>query len=270
MTLALKRQFQIALALVCTASTLCGGLADAAPRKRSRKAPPVVVVEERSYGREPWQGQRTLFLLPLQISPGWNLNKDETELLLPEIEADLQLALQRTGKFSTTQLHRYNSITHRAVQEKLLTKEQADALVASPTLDAAQKALAPMYFRQKPLIAQASLDRVDVIAGDPSSVLTVTVTTKLYEADSAEPVREVVATSQEYQVYDSTKRRGRTTLVRHNPRERLALAAKDAFQKVAQELISPIEEITLPEAVAPAVDEESKKPVLGTFEVEKE
>lgn len=270
MTLAIKRQFQIALALTCAASTLCGGLVEAAPKKRSRKAPPVVTVEERSYSREPWQGQRALFLLPLQLGPEWNLNKEETELLLADIEADLQLALQRTGKFSTTQLHRYNPIMHRAVQEKQLTKEQADALIASPTLDAAQKALAPIYFRQKPLIAQAILDRVDVTAADPSSLLTVTVTTKLYETDSAEPVREVTATSRGVQVYNPIRRRNAITLVRHNPRERLMLASNDAFSKIAQELIVPVEEITLPEAVAPAVDEDSRQPVLGTFEVEKE
>lgn len=268
MTLAIKRHLRIALALACAASTLWGGLAEAAP-KRSKKAPPVVTIEEGSFGHEPWEGQRVLLLLPLQLGPDWNLNKEQSQRLLADAEADLQLALQRTGKFSTTQLHRYHPIIHRGVQEKLLTKEQADALIASPTVDGVQKALAPMRFQQQPLIAQVTLDRVNVYTADPSSVLTVTTTGKLYEVDNADPTREVVATSQEYQVYNPVKRRGRITLVRHNPRERLALASNDAFLKIAQSLVEPVEGITLPDALAPGVDDETARPVLGTFEVEK-
>lgn len=268
MTLAIKRQLRIALVLACAASTLWGGLAEAAP-KRSKKAPPVVTVEEGFFGHEPWEGQRVLLLLPLELGSDWNLNKEQSQRLLADAEADLQLALQRTGKFSTTQLHRYHPLIQRGVQEKLLTKEQADALIASPTLDGVQKALAPMHFQQQPLIAQVTLDRVNVYTADPSSVLTVTATGKLYEVEGAEPIREVVATSQEYQVYNPVKRKGRTTLVRHNPRERLALASNDAFQKITQALIEPVEEISFPDAMAMGVDDDAKRPVLGTFEVEK-
>lgn len=270
MTVNLKKQIRIVLGMACVASAMWGGLAQAAPRK----APAPVVIEQEPNSDEPWLGQRVLLLMPLQLGTGWNLDKKKSESLLAEAEGKLQLALQRTGKFSTTQLHRHNPLILRGVQEKLYTKEQANALVAAPTLDALQKALAPMRFEQDPLIAVVTLDEVATSPGQVNTDVTLTATGKLYEINGAQPIREVIVTSKGYSLYKQEKRKGKQVLVRRSPRERLMQAANDAFGTIAQDFVRPIDGIAWPESLntlpGGAVVVPSGTPgdqVYGTFNV---
>jgi hypothetical protein len=223
-----------------------------------------------------------VLLLPLQLGPGWNLDKEKAKPLLKPAEAMLQLALQKTGKLSTMQLHRYNPIVLRGIQEKLITKEEADALVATPTLEGVQKLLAGMEFLQRPLIAQVTLDEANVAVGTPTATLTATASGKLYEADSAQPIREVVVTSKTVPLYRIEKRKGKTIMTRLGARDRILKASSDSFDKIAAEFVHPIEDITLPDPVIttesgatvtvapPKVIEVPKGQVLGTFETPKQ
>lgn len=260
------------LGVVCAVSTLLAGAALAADNPTD---------DGEFYGSEPWPHQRVVLLLPLQLGAGWNLDKDKTAPLLKPAEAILQQALQSTGKFSTIQLHRYNPIVLRGVQEKLVTKEEADALLAAPTVEGAQKLLTGMQFEQRPLIAQFTLDEATVAVGTPSATVTTTATGKLYEADNPQPIREVVVTSKPVPLYRAEKRKGKTVMIRRSPRERIIKAASDAFDKIAAEFVRPIEDITLPNPVVttesgatvtvppPKVIEVPAGQVLGTFEIPK-
>jgi hypothetical protein len=270
MTATIKTQIRAVLGMACVASVLWGGFAQAAPRK----VPAQVVIEEEANGTEPWIGQRVLLLLPLQLGAGWNLDKKKSEALLPAAEAKLQLALQRTGKFSTTQLHRYNPLILRGVQEKLYTKEQADALIATPSLDGLQKALAPMRFEQPPLIAVVTLDEVATQPGQTNTDAVLTATGKLYEVDSPTPIREVIVTSRGYSLFKREKRKGKQVLVRLSPRERLMSAADSAFGRIAEDFVRPIDDISWPESLVTlptgAVIVPNGTPgtqVYGTFDV---
>ena len=269
MTVNLKKQIRIVLGMACVASTMWGSLAQAAPRK-----PAPVVIEQEPNGEEPWLGQRVLLLMPLQLGSGWNLDKKKSESLLAQAEGQLQLALQRTGKFSTTQLHRHNPLILRGVQEKLYTKEQADALIANPTLDALQKALAPMRFEQDPLIAVVTLDEVATNPGQVNTDVTLTATGKLYEVNSPQPIREVIVTSKGYSLYRQERRKGNRIMIRRSTRERLMQAANDAFGTIAEDFVRPIDGIAWPESLntlpTGAVVVPSGTPgdqVYGTFDV---
>ncbi len=245
MTATLKMQIRAAFGMACVASVLLGGMTQAAPRK----APVSMVVEDESIGEEPWAEQRVVLLMPLQLGPGWNLDKTKSSKLLSEAEGKLQLALQRTGKLSTTQLHRYNPLILRGVQEKLYTKEQAAALIATPTVDGLQKALAPMRFDQEPLIAVVTLDEVATQPGESNTDVVLTATGKLYDMSSATPIREVIVTSRGYSLYKQDKRKGKRVLIRRTPRERLMLAADSAFTRIAEDFVRPIDGIAWPESL---------------------
>ncbi len=267
------RHLQLAFIAIFAVSTLAAGAAMGAAKDKT--------MDGEFYGAPPWPQQRVVLLLPLQLGAGWNLDQDKAKPLLKPAEAMLQLALQKTGKFSTIQLHRYNSIVLRGVQEKLITKEEADALVASPTLEGVQKLLAGMEFLQRPLIAQVTLDEANVDVGTPSATLTTTATGKLYEADSAQPIREVVVTSKTVPLYRQEKYKNKTIMVRESARERILKASSDSFNKIGAEFVRPIEDITLPNpvittesgatvtVVPPKVIEVPKGQVLGTFETPK-
>lgn len=274
MALRINKQTRGALAVFCAVSAILPGVAFAAPQNAA-------TAETEFFGSEPWPAQRVVVLMPLQLGPSWNLDKTKSTPLLHEAEAELQRALQRTGKFSTTQLHRYNPIILRSVQEKLLTKEQADALLAAPTLDGVQKALAPMRFDQAPLIAQVTLDEAIVAAGSPTATVSTKATGRLYEANNPQPIREVVVSSVPEPLYKVQKRRGNTVLVQQSPRTRILKAAEDSFNQIARDFVRPIEDITLPDAVlpapvtgtvvvpAPALIEVPAGQVLGTFQIPK-
>ena len=222
-----------------------------------------------------------VLLLPVQLGPGWNLDKEKAQPLLAPAEAMMQQALQSTGKFSTIQLHRYNAILLRAVQEKIITKEESDALLATPTIEGVQKLLAAMQFQQRPLIAQVTLDEANVGVGTPSATLTTTATGKLYEADNPQPIREVVVTSKAVPLYRMEKRKGTTLMIRRSARQRILKAASDSFDKIAAEFVRPVEDITLPNptittstgatvtVLPPTVIEVPAGQLLGTFEIPK-
>ena len=266
----------LCLGAICAGSTLLAASAFGAPDNDEK-----MMAEGEFYGSPPWPVQRVVLLMPLQLGAGWNLDKEKSAPLLKPAEAELQLALQKTGKFSTVQWHRYNPIILRGIQEKLLTKEEADALLAAPTIEGVQKALNPMQFQQRPLIAQVTLDETTVAAGTPSATVTTTATGKLYEVDNPQPIREVVVTSKALPLYRMEKRKGKDVLIRRSARQRILKAATDSFEKIAAEFVRPIEDITLPDpvittttgapviAVPPQIIEVPRGQVLGTFEIPK-
>lgn len=203
------------------------------------------------FGREPWPAQRVILLMPLQFGAGWNLDKERASYILPEAEQKLQQSLQRTGKFSTTQLHRYNTILLRAVQDKTLTKEQVSSLLAAPTVDAVQAALGKVRFDQPPLIAEFTMDEVTTEAGSPVPNVRAQVTGKLYEVSEPTAVKTVVVTSDPQPLYYLKKGGKNPVYVRRSAGERIITAANNAFGQVAKEFIKPVDEIVLPEPPAP-------------------
>jgi hypothetical protein len=211
-----------------------------------KKAPP-----DRFLNRQPWPNQRVVLILPLQFGAGWNLDKKSAAFILPEAEQKLQQAMQRTGKFSTTQVHRYNPILLRAVQDKLLTKEQVTTIVTAPTVANMQEALGKMNFDQPPLIAEFSMDEITTQAGHPNPTVSAQVTGKLYEVNDPTPVKTVVVTSDPQPLYYTRKQKGKTVYVRHSSGDRILKAADNAFDQVVHEFVKPLEDIALPEPPAP-------------------
>jgi hypothetical protein len=271
------RQMRLAFLAAVTVSMFLAGVAMGATTDKNG----VMAEDGEFYGTPPWPQQRVVLVLPLQLGASWNLDQEKAKPLLKPADAMFQQALQSTGKFSTTQLHRYNPIILRGIQEKIITREEADALLASPTLEGVQKLLAGMEFLQRPLIAQVTLDETNVAVGTPSATLTTTATGKLYEADNAQPIREVVVTSKTVPLYREEKRKGKTVLIRRSARQRILKASSDSFDKIAAEFVRPIEDITLPDPVIttdsgatvtvppPQVIEVPAGQVLGTFEIPK-
>lgn len=229
--------------------------------------------------RQQWPNQRVVLILPLQFGASWNLDKKKADFILPEAEQKLQQALQRTGKFSTTQVHRYNPTLLRAVQDKLLTKEQVDAIVAAPTLTNVQEALGKLSFDQPPLIADFSMDEITTQAGSPNPTVSAQVTGKLYEVNDPTPIKTVVVTSEPQLLYYMRKQKGKTVYVRYSSGDRILHAADNAFVQIAREFVKPLEDIALPEPTAPSgtmienanaprqVVKVPKGQVLGTFPV---
>lgn len=246
--------------VLITASTFLsptiGFAKDATPKGMA--APPPEL-----FKREPWPEQRVVLLLPLTLGPGWNLEKDKAPLILPNAEQKLQQALQRTGKFSTTQLHRYNPIFLRGMQEKTLTREQVKALIASPSLEAVQGALSKMEFDQPPLIAEFSMEEITTEAGNPIPSVRAQVTGKLYEANDPIAVKTVVVTSDPQPLYyarpSTDKKDKRTVYVRRSAGDRIIMAADNAFNQIAREFVKPLDDITLPDPPAGTIT----MPVVG-------
>jgi hypothetical protein len=216
----------------------------------AKDSKPDPATQQMVYGRAPWPAQRAVLLLPLQLGTGWNLDKAKAAVLLPIAEQKLQQAMQRTGKFSTTQLHRYNPIFLRAIQDKILTREQVNGLVANPSLDTVQAALATMRFEQPPLIALVSMEQVTTsVAGELVPTVTTQVTGKLYEASEPVPIRDVTLASMPAPLYLMRKTSKGLVFVRRSASERILTAADNAFNLLAREWVKPLEDITLPDQV---------------------
>lgn len=247
-------------AAACSISLMSSG--QAAPKPAA--APPT----EQLFGRAPWPAQRVIILLPLQFGPGWNLDRDKAASLLPIAEQKLQQALQRTGKFSTSQVHRYNPIFLRRIKDRpltteeklgtpgdevLLTKEDFDALVANPTLPGLQAALASLRFDQAPLIAQFMMEEVTTEMGSPSPVVMAQVTGKLFEYNNPIAVKTVVVTSDPVPLYIARKVGKKTLMVRRSASDRILVAADNSFMQIAREFVKPVDDIMLPEPTMPEI-----------------
>ena len=205
------------------------------------------------FGREPWPAQRVVLILPLKLGAGWNLDKEKSARILPEAEQKLQQALQRTGKFSTTQVHRYNPILLRGMLEKLLTKAEVDAIVAAPTLENVQGALGKMRFDQPPLIADFTLEEITTENGSPIPSVRSQAIGKLFEANDPVAIKTISVTSEPQPLYYPRKGK-KNVYVKRSSYERVVTAADNAFNQIAQEFVKPIDEIMLPEPVAPVLD----------------
>ena len=250
------------LAVAALSTCLMANISQAAPKRRA------VQPAETVFGREPWPAQRALILLPLQFGPGWNLDREKATFILPIAEQKLQQALQRTGKFSTSQVHRYNPIFLRRISERpltqeekmrtpgeeevLFTREQFDALLAAPTLEGVQQALASLRFDQAPLIAQFSMEEVTTQLGSPSPVVMAQVTGQLFEVNNPVAVKTVVVTSDPFPLYTPRKVGKKNLMVRKSAADRILMAADNSFIQIAREFVKPIDDIILPEPTTPA------------------
>lgn len=253
---ALVRMSAPALGLIALFSSLA--VAGAAPTRTTASQDGAV------FGREPWPAQRVVIIMPIQLGPGWNLNREQALPILPTAEQKFQQALQRTGKFSTTQLHRYNPIFLRGIQDKILTREQVDAIVAKPTLEEVQRALSLMRFEQPPLIADIALDEVTVEASPTAPALRSQVTGRLFEANNPVAIRTISVTSDPTPLYVARKKGKETVMVRRSTEDRIIAAADNAFNQVARGFVQPIASLELPEPVAPVPVPATAPPITGT------
>lgn len=237
---------------IVTACVVVVVLAVSAPSAFAKDpAPKDTLDDDRMFAREPWPTQRVVLILPLQLGPGWNLNREQAAPILPEAEQKLQQAMQRTGKFSTTQLHRYHPIFLRAIQDKVLTREQVNTVLATPTVEAIQGALGKMRFDQPPLLAEFAMEEISTEAGSPIPTVRSQVTGKLYEANDPVAFKTIVVTSEPVPLYNARKKGNQTVYVRRNAAERIIAAADDAFIQIAREFVKPLDEIKLPEVAVP-------------------
>ncbi|HEX8832831.1 MAG TPA: hypothetical protein VF719_01460 [Abditibacteriaceae bacterium] len=188
---------------------------------------------------EPWRGQRVLLLLPLQLGEGWNVDRAFGTALLPDAEQALQDMLQKTGKFSVIEPHRFNPILQRATQEKRITTDQLTTLVTTPTLENARIVLSKIAFDQPPMIAQFVLEEMRFSGADKNAKVQLQVSGRLYELGNPVAIKSTVITSNA----QNASRVSVGTLA----------AANDAFARSIAEFVAPIPEIQVvpPAPVAP-------------------
>lgn len=194
------------------------------PANAAPKARPVAVPV-----LEAWPGQRVIFLLPLQLGAGWNVDPVFGKAILDDAEQRLKDVLQRTNKFSVVEAHRYNPILVRAVQDKRITSDQMNDLVQNPSVENARIVLAKLdtSFDQQPLIGEFALEEVRVDAAKDGGVQ-VQISAKLYELGGAGADKTTVVTS------DTVSGGARNSA-------KVVGAATNAFATAAAEFIKPLD-----------------------------
>jgi hypothetical protein len=188
-------------------------------------------------GIEPWQGRRTVLLLPLQLGEGWNADRNFGQAILSRAEQMLEAQLQSTGKFSVIRAQRFNPLVQRALQEKRLTEEQVTNLIQAPTLENATAFLTQFTFDRPAMIADFRLEEVRGGGTATQPSVQAQVSGRLYELGNPVAFKSPVVTS-------DAVRAGRNNI------ERYLSAADNAFDQAAAELVAPIQDIEIPMAVA--------------------
>ncbi|HEX8550156.1 MAG TPA: hypothetical protein VF681_01240 [Abditibacteriaceae bacterium] len=220
-------RWKIAVGLLAVSALCVSATPSQAQNKRARIA-----------GLEPWRGQRVLLLLPLQLGEAFNVDRAFGQAILPAAEQNLQAMLQKTGKFSVIQAHRFNPVLQRALVERRITNDQLTALVNTPNLENARAVLGKITFDQTPMIAQFILEEVRLGGTAKSTSVQAQVTGRLYELDNPVAYKSTVVTS--------NPQRGA------NVTAASVAAMNDSFARSIEEFVAPIPEIQLALPVAPA------------------
>jgi hypothetical protein len=193
----------------------------------------------RTVGLESWRGQRVLLLLPLQLGEAFNVDRAFGEALLPDAEQSLQAMLQKTGKFSVMEAHRFNPVLQRALVEKAITNDQLTNLIKTPSLENARTVLSKISFDRPPLIAQFIVEELRLGGTAKNTSVQAQVSGRLYELGNPVAIKSTVITSGSQSGGSVTS----STLA----------AMNDSFRRSVVEFVAPIEEIqlVLPEPSAP-------------------
>lgn len=226
-----KKAFRPAL-LIAAGLSLWLGAAPARPALAANSNDAIV-------GREPWPGQRTIMVLPMQLGEGWNADRTSGQLLLRPAQEALVRILQSTGKFSVITPHRFNPVLMRAVQDKLITKAELLELEANPGIGPASQLLSKITFGQVPLVTLFTLEEVRASNVKNRGVVQMQVLGRLYDINNPVALKTVAVTS------DAVQTRGKQTIL-----DTAALAAANAFAIAVPQFIEPLPDISFA-AVAP-------------------
>jgi hypothetical protein len=192
---------------------------------------------------EAWPGQRVLFLLPIQLGEGFNVDRAFGQALLPRASESLQHILQNTGKFSVVEAHRFNPILQRALTERRITNDELTNLINEPTKENVRLVFSKIDFDQPPMFAEFTLEEVRLSGTQKDTQVQTQISGRLYELANPVALKSTVITSNSFKA----PRVSQATL----------LAANDVFAQTAAEFTRPIDEIQieLPEAPAPVEPE---------------
>jgi hypothetical protein len=246
----LKMQHKWSPAYVGVLAVVAGGILSGGFGSTTAEAAP----KQKLVGREPWPGKRVVLVLPLQLGEGWNADPTAGSLLLAPAQDELHEALEATGKFSLIESHRFNPILSRAVQDKVATREQLDALVNAPTLETARQILTTMSFEQQPFIADFRLEEVRTNGTGKGSTIQVQVSGRLYEVTNPVAVKSIVVTSNPI-----VRAKNQSSL------DTAVVAAGDAFDQIVAQFVAPLADIEFtPMPTAPTDTATSATPVPPT------
>lgn len=195
---------------------------------------PAVVAQSRRL--EIWPAQRVLLSLPLQVGANFSSDASLSRAIVPLVEPELRRALESTDKFSTMATYRFDPVLRRAVLENRVADAEVTTLVQTPTLENAQTVLGKLSFSQPAMILETTLEELRVGGTPRNPTVQLQVSGRLHEVGGG-LFRSATVTSRPYG--------GRT------PEARLAAAARDAFNELAEQFVAPPESFALPAPPAP-------------------
>ena len=163
--------------------------------------------------------QRVLLVLPVQLAEGWNADPRLGQSILSDADQALLWGLRGNPEYSLVRVHRFNPVLMRAVADRLITQEQFNTLVTTPTLENARTMLSGLNFGERPLIATFLLEQINLTGGKLRPGIQVQASARLYESGNEIALRTAVATSP--------------------PHASSKQAAALAVQRVAADLMSP-------------------------------
>jgi len=191
--------------------------------------------------------------------------------LVPLISGQLSRALQNTGKFSLISPYRFDPILRRGQNEQQISDEDLTTFVTTPTLEGAQSVLPKLSLDQPGMIAQITLENLQVGGTPQSPTVTVRMHGDLYQvpnatlttsADAPAGTDASAATTtpapapanptappapQLFRTLTVTTRAypGAT------PEDRLRAATNEGFNDIAAAFVAPPAEFDLPAPIAP-------------------
>jgi len=188
--------------------------------------------------------------------------------LVPLVSGQLSRALQNTGKFSLISPYRFDPILRRGLAEQQISDEDLTAFVTTPTLEGAQVMLPKLSLDQPGMVAQITLENLQVGGTPQAPTVSVRMHGDLYQVanrinlpaatttggsdatdataapapanPTAPPAPQLFRT-----ITVTTRAYGGAT-----PEDRLRAATSEGFMDVAAAFVEPPAEFQLPAPIA--------------------
>jgi len=107
--------------------------------------------------------------------------------LIPLVSGQLSRALQNTGKFSLISPYRFDPILRRGENEQQISDADLTTFVTTPTLDGAQSVLPKLSLDQPGMVAQITLENLQVGGTPQDPTVSVRMHGDLYQVPNALP-----------------------------------------------------------------------------------
>jgi len=222
-------------------------------------------------------------------SPTTSGSDELANALVPLVSGQLSRALQNTGKFSLISPYRFDPILRRGQSEQQISDGDLTTFVTTPTLEGAQSVLPKLSLDQPGMVAQLTLENLQVGGTPQSPTVSVRMHGDLYQVPNAAPTTSTetsAATGTDASAAATTPAPANPTappapqLFRtitittraypgDTPEDRLRAATNEGFNDIAAAFVTPPTEFDLPAPIAPPPAAKTKaggKPskVMGT------